>query len=218
MLRLRNLLAGLVAIALCAATGGAFAAAIPDSGELNFTVVRDGDDVGTHKIAFRQVDGRLEVDVVTEIKVKMFLITVFRFEYEGHEIWREGQLVSLVAETNDDGDDHVLDVHENGAGALEVIGDGVVSTVEKSILPASLWNPQTVKRTTLLNSLKGGELAVSVQLVGEETIDVKGKPTPARHFSMTGDFERELWYDEDWILVKLQFLGKDGSDIQYVLR
>ena len=35
---------------------------------------------------------------------------------------------------------------------------------------------------------------------------------------MTGDFERELWYDADWVLVKIAFKAQDGSDIQYVLR
>ena len=34
---------------------------------------------------------------------------------------------------------------------------------------------------------------------------------------MTGQFERELWYDNDGVLVRVEFKGEDGSDIQYVI-
>jgi hypothetical protein len=192
------------------------AEAIPTDGRLDFTVYRDGDEVGSSEILFRQSGDQTEVDVVTEIVVTVAFVPVFRFEHEAHEVWKDGHLVSLVSQTNDDGTAHQLEVRESDA-SLDVVGDGVSSKAEMSIIPASLWNPQIVEQSTILNSLSGEELAVQVAYIGEEEVAVKGNQVPARHYSMTGQFERELWYDDDGVLVRIEFKGKDGSDIQYVI-
>jgi hypothetical protein len=211
-----GLILGWAALPAIAVVMPAGAAAIPADGKLDFTVYRDGDEVGSHEIVFRQSGNQTEVDVVTDIVVTVAFVPVYRFEQEAHEIWKDGQLVSLVSQTNDDGTAHQLEVHEDGA-SLDVIGDGVTSQAEKSIIPASLWNPEIVQQSMILNSLSGGELAVQVAYVGEEAVAVKGNQVQARHYSMTGQFERELWYDNDGVLVRVEFKGKDGSDIQYVI-
>jgi Domain of unknown function (DUF6134) len=209
-----GLILGLAALPAIATP--AKAAAIPADGKLDFTVYRDGDEVGSSEILFRQSGNQTEVDVVTDIVVTVAFVPVYRFEQEAHEVWKDGQLVSMVSQTNDDGTAHQLEVRDSG-DTLDVIGDGVSSKADKSIIPASLWNPETVQRSMILNSLSGGELAVQVAFVGEETIAVKGDQVPARHYSMTGQFERELWYDNDGVLVRIEFKGQDGSDIQYVI-
>ena len=196
----------------------AHAAMVPPGGVLNFTVLRDGDDVGTHEIDFHRNGDALEVDIKTRIAVKMAFITVFRFEHDGHEVWRDNKLVSMETKTNDDGDDHQLVATADGNGELKVVGDGTERTVDGGVIPASLWNSGFLQSNELLNSLVGTELAVNVAFKGEEPVDVNGRPVPAKHYSMTGEFERELWYDNDQVLVKIAFKAKDGSDIQYVLR
>lgn len=190
----------------------------PGDGTLDFTVLRNGDDVGSHQISFHHNGDALEVDIRTRIAVKLAFITVFRFEHDGHEVWRGNRLVAMETQTNDDGDDHSLIVSANGDGDLKIIGDGKESTVKGSFIPASLWNPTFLESKELLNSLVGTELAINVAYIGEEPVEVDGRQVSAKHYSMTGEFERELWYDKDWQLVKIAFKGQDGSDIQYVLR
>ena len=196
----------------------ALSAVAPSDGALDFTVLRDGKDVGTHRIDFRHIGDALEVDIKTRIAVKMMFITVYRFEHDGHEIWRDNKLVSMETKTHDDGEDHSLVATANGSGELKIVGDGKEMTAKGSMIPASLWNSTFLEAKELLNSLVGTELAIDVTLKGEESVAVNGKSIRAKHYSMTGDFERELWYDADWVLVKIAFKAQDGSDIQYVLR
>ena len=191
---------------------------VPTNGELDFTVLREGSEIGTHRIGFRQNGAALEVDIKTRIAVKMAFITVFRFEHDGHEVWRDNKLVSMETKTHDDGEDHSLVATANGSGELKIVGDGNERTAKGSMIPASLWNATFLETKELLNSLVGTDLAIDVAFEGEESVTVNGKSILAKHYSMTGEFERELWYDNELVLVKIAFKGQDGSDIQYVLR
>ncbi len=194
------------------------AAMVPAGGELDFTVLRDGSDVGSHVIDFHRNGDQLEVDIKTRIAVKLAFITVFRFEHDGHEVWQDNKLVSMETKTNDDGDEHTLVAKADGNGELDIVGDGQERRAKDSVIPASLWNSTFLESKELLNSLVGTDLNIDVAYKGEEQVKVNGAEVPAKHYSMTGDFERELWYDKDWVLVKIAFKAEDGSDIQYVRR
>ena len=39
----------------------------------------------------------------------------------------------------------------------------------------------------------------------------------ATHLVVSGELERELWYDDDGILVHLRLVARDGSTIEYFL-
>lgn len=192
-------------------------AGVPSDGRLDFAVYREGDEIGSHSFAFRVEGPELSVEVVTDVAVDVAFITVFRFEHRARELWREGKLVSLTSESDDDGEDHSLTVTARGE-SLEVIGNGVRSTADASILPASFWDSRTVERSQILNVLDGRIMKVQIADRGEEAIVAKGAPVKARHYVMTGEFQRELWYDADGVLVRMAFKGRDGSDIQFVLK
>jgi hypothetical protein len=134
-------------------------------------------------------------------------------------LWRGGHLAALDSKTDDDGTKHTLAI-TTGKDGLNVVGDGKTSTVNTAIVPASLWPPGTAKvgDTKLLNTLDGHLMSVNVRYDGEENVQAGAKSVKARHFVITGELKRELWYDTNWMLVKARFKGSDGSDIQYVLK
>jgi hypothetical protein len=192
-------------------------AAVPASGELHFTVMREGDEIGTHEIEFEQKSGALEVEIETDVAVKVLGIALYRFEHEGHEVWRDGQLVQLNSKTNDDGKAHHLAVRLED-GKLVVEGDGRQGPEEPGVIPASLWNEELVKQSALLNTLDGSHMPVTVTRVGAEIVEAGGRNVSATHYSVTGQLNRELWYDANGVLVQVQFAGSDGSQISYILQ
>ncbi len=193
------------------------AAIVPDSGLLNFAVIREGKQIGTHVLTFRQTGKRIDVTIKTRIAVKFAFITVYHFEHDGQETWQNGRLVAMKSITNDDGTDHTLAASLDGAGRLRVIGDGKEIIAAPDIVPASLWNPAFVRTKALMDSLVGKRLDIKIADRGGETVMVKGVKTNVRHYSMTGELARELWYDEHWVLVRMALTGKDGSAVEYVL-
>ena len=54
-------------------------AAVPASGQLQFSVMREGDKIGTHRIEFKQGVDELAVNIETDIAVKVLGIA-FRNE------------------------------------------------------------------------------------------------------------------------------------------
>ncbi|MEK9645088.1 MAG: DUF6134 family protein [Alphaproteobacteria bacterium] len=192
-------------------------AAVPHDGNLDFTVLRDGDEIGSHRLHFSNGEEGLRVDIKTNIQVKMMFITAYRFEHDGHEIWRDGRLTRLWSKTNDDGKKHDLNVAAAG-GKLVVEGDGKRDDAPAEIVPASLWNENILKGGTILNTLDGRGMKVAVKNMGADVIEARGHRIQATHYAITGDLERELWFDSNAVLVKVRFKGNDGSEIQYVLR
>ncbi len=212
-----NWKAGLTALAVAlTASCGAAAWTIPDGGMLRFQVLREGSPIGTHTLRFAEDADALRVEVVTDVAVDVAFITVYRFAHEGREVWRDGRLVALDSQTDDDGTDHRLTISAEG-GKLVVEGDGKRSEAAPGIIPASLWHPELVEQPVLLNTLDGRAMAVDVTLVGTEAVPARGGTVEARHYAIRGDLERDVWYDDAGTLVRVRFTGSDGSDIVYNL-
>lgn len=184
---------------------------------LDFTILRNGDEVGRHTVKFQNNADGLKVTVDTAVVVTVFSIPVYRFEHHGEELWRNAALAALSSNTNDDGTHHRLNVAADPSG-LAVTGDDKPSRLSLSTLPASLWNAATVRQAALMNTLDGHVMTVSVKDLGEDTVAVHGQPRAAHHYTLSGDLSRELWYDADGTLVQVRFKAKDDSDLRYVLK
>ena len=40
----------------------------------------------------------------------------------------------------------------------------------------------------------------------------------AHHYRIAGDLQRDIWFDDDGEMVKLAFLGQDGSKVVYLVQ
>lgn len=210
---MRHLRFRALAVALALSASPAVAADTPR--DTRFTVVRDGEPVGTHMLRFSPAPEGLKVAVDTKVVVRLAMIPVYRFEHHGQELWRDDRLAALSSTTNDDGTRHVLNVAA-GASGLQVDSDGKSSRMPAGTLPASLWNAATTSAGILMNTLDGSALAVRVTDRGEETLKIAGRPATARHYSLAGDLSRDVWYDSQGNLVQVRFKAKDDSLIEYL--
>ena len=104
------------------------------------------------------------------------------------------------------------------ADALSVKSDVTTRTSVGDAIPASLWNAKLTERSQLLNTLDGTEMNVTIEDRGVERVSVGGDTVDARHYVISGDLKREVWYDTTGVLVKVRFRADDDSEIQYVLK
>lgn len=186
-------------------------------GRLEYDVLRDGDKIGDHSFAFERSGNALDVVIDTDVRVKLAFITLYRFWHHGTERWVDGRLAALASKTDDDGTSHEMKVERLG-DSLSVIADKSASVRALDAIPASLWHPGILKVSETLNTIDGTMMAISTAFVGEEQLRGPKGPMVARHYSITGDLQRDLWFDAQGTLVRARFKGQDGSDIQYVLR
>jgi hypothetical protein len=190
---------GTTATALPAAA--APADSVPASGRLTFDVIRKGKDIGDYVVSFRGSGGDLDVDLRTDVLVKVPVIGVsaYRFKQQSSETWRGGRLAALNSKTDDNGTPHSISV-----GAT-------------SLVPASLWSADLVRSAQVLNTIDGSTDAISVRKIGTETVSTGAGPVRATHYAVGGGLNRELWY-ADGKLVHVRFAAEDGSTVDYALR
>jgi len=185
--------------------------------DLRFTVLKDGDPIGTHEIVIHRSGDRQTVSIDTAVVVRVAFVPVYRFEQTASEVWQNGRILSLESKTDDDGTNHSMAATAGGM-SLEVTGDGKHSQVDPDIMPASLWNREIVDRHALLDTIDGSVITVNVADLGASTLSSGDTRIVAEHYRMTGQFERDLWFDPSGRLVQVEFKAQDGSDILYRLQ
>lgn len=184
--------------------------------KLSFTVTRNGKPIGSHVYTFDRQGRRTVVEIRTSIDFRLFSLPVYRFKHESREIWDGNQLVQLSSNTDDNGDPVTLDVRADGP-ILKIGGPDDVIEVDAKAVPASLWNRDVVRRERLLDTVNGAVMKTSATDLGDDTVTVGGKAVPARRFRLSGEYNRELWYDQrDGTLVRVLFEADDGSEVEYV--
>ena len=192
-------------------------AAFPQPGKLTYAVIRDGDKIGSQIVEFQRNGDQLLVLTSVKIEVTLLGITIYRFVHRSEEEWKGGELARLTSNTDDDGDKRVVDLRLVD-GKLKGAYNGQAKEFPVGMIPATFWHPDSMKQTKLLDQVKARPRQITVKDLGSETITAQGKKIEARHFSVSGQIKREIWYGPDGRLEKLAFEGKDGSEIVMVLR
>ncbi len=184
----------------------------PDSLRLDYVVKRNGDVIGSHVITFRRDNGALLVDTHVKVEVRMMFMTVYKYEKSSRETWRGGRIAAYRAETNDNGNP-IKGRVTLGPKGLIAEGPKGKTIAPPGAMISGYWNMATVKQTELIDS-ENATLA-PIKVLGGEAVRIAmgGRQYDTRHFRITGDLARELWYGADGLLVKMRAIGSDGSII-----
>lgn len=197
---------------------GAQAAApgVPEDGRLQFTVVRDGEPIGTHNYRFAENAEKTTVHIRTDIDYRFLFLPLYRFRHTSKEVWSDGKLTELFSRTDDNGEAIRIEAHANGKGLVVKNLDGEFSA-GPGVVPSSLWNVDVVRAKELLSTIRGNLLKTDSEFLGEEVLTLNGRQIPTRRYRLTGQFERNVWYDRDsQVLVRVKFKASDGSWVEYV--
>jgi hypothetical protein len=199
---------------LVAVAFGANAAPGASIETLRFAIMRNGDQIGTHTVEINRGPKETSVNMSTELAVKVMFITAYHMQFTTSEKWVGGKLVALNSESDDNGTKHKVSAALKGNG-LEVDADGKTSTVDKNIMPATLWNHEVVKRSQVLDPKDGGVVPITVTDQGVEELTIDARTVKARHYVLKGKFPQDVWYDEKGRLVQSSLVAPDGSVILY---
>jgi hypothetical protein len=206
---------------LLTATAAGAAVPVPDgfppSQTVTYDVWREGSKVGTHSVEFRREGDRLIVHTRIRIKLKLLFVTVYRFDHDAVEDWVDGKLIRYVARTDDNGARrNVLLVRvgqelQGNCNAERLLLPG-------DMIPGSLWNPATIDQKQLIEPTKGQARAVRIFDRGLERVKSGSRTVPTRHYSITGDLVREVWYGPDGEVVQAVYVAKDDTLLTFRLQ
>jgi hypothetical protein len=172
--------------------------------------------MGTHVLTFAREGGDLVVDVAIDLKVTIALIPVFRYTHRNRERWRDGRLVAIETQTDEDGDKMFLR-GQAAADGVAVEGSAGKRTFPAEVMTTSWWNPGVLQRRELLNTQDGAALPIAVTPRGPERVPTSVGEIAAERFDVAGEVPLELWFDADNVLARIRFRArKDGSVIDYL--
>ena len=125
-----------------------------------------------------------------------------------------GQLVAFNSATDNNGARHKVSATQ-GISGLEVEADGKTTRVDRNVFPASLWNPELMRRNAALDPQDGQVEPISVTDDGTEDLSLDARTLKAHHYVIKGRYSQDIWYDERGRLVHVKLIGSDGSVISY---
>jgi hypothetical protein len=211
----------LLGLGLLLATGARAAVPVPvgypQTSAVTYDVWREGARIGTYQVDFQHDGDKLRVHTRMSVAVSLLFITFYHFEHEAVEDWVDGKLVYYVSRTDDNGTNRNVLLARDGE-KLSGHYNAEQVTLPADIIPCSLWNPATVDQKQLLEPTEGQAMAVSVFDRGLERVKDGSQTVQARHYSITGELPREVWYGADGMVVQASYKAVDESVLTFKLR
>ena len=169
---------------------------VPKSGALDYVVMRNGVSIGRFSFRFRLDGEKLKVAIDSKIEYRLFFIRVYYHLHQSKEIWRGNRLIAMKSVTDDNGEEKNLYVSENKNG-LEISGPKGETQVSAETPPASFWNVLALESPKMIGTISGGIEIIKSEFIGDEAIDIRGRPVKTKHYRMTGDIKRDLWFNTE---------------------
>jgi len=183
-----------------------------------FKVLLDGKPVGEHVFTVTVQDGYKQVQSDAQMKVKVLFIDAYTYEHRASEIWQDGCLLSINAQTKNN--NRQVEVRgKSDAGKFLVSG----SSPSKTELPGCIksfayWDQTFLQATRLLNSQTGEMVDVQVRAGELERIQAGGQEWPAQSFELRGEkLHIDLWYGPEGEWLRLSSLLPSGRKVDYLL-
>jgi hypothetical protein len=165
-------------------------------------------EVGRHVITFSCQGDDLVVETRVAGEVTVLAIPIFRRDATYREVWRGGRLIAFDSQFIDNGEVYEVKARANGAHTV-IEGRRGRILAPPDIVPSHPWNHEVIDRTLLFDIQRGRLQEVRITPAGTETIAVAGRKVEARKYRISGDLERELWYDAagNWLRSRLEHDG-----------
>lgn len=209
--------AALAGLFLAALAGPAGAAEAPVGTFVYVIHHQDHGDIGTLTIVSTRRGGDERVyDQTLHIAVKLLFVTAYHQDSERREAWRGDRLIAYDARTDDDGKKSTIKGRAEGD---KFVIDGPAGHIAApgSVYPSNPFDPGIVKATLVMDTGTGKLLHVKVTPGAEESVAAGGGTLAARRYAMTGDLQRDLWFDGTGKLLKFSFKN-DGALVTFTLK
>lgn len=193
----------------------AHALPVPTGNRLEFRILRKGSQIGTHVLSFTRGGQDLTVEVAADIVIGLGPIAFFRYRHRATERWRNDLVVSVDAETDDDGTKERMTARREG---MSLVVEGTKAPrylAPPTASPATHWNRRMLDGP-LINTQNGVLMRPTVKLLGPGQVPTAdGGNLRADHVTLRGDADLDTWYDSTPSWVGLRFTAKDGSVVEY---
>ena len=198
-----------------------YAFPIPKDNEVSFDIIRKNKNIGSLITTFKKEDDKLQIRTILDIKVKVFLITVYKFFQDTTETWIEGEFVKIEGYTNfEDEREYYIEGNDLDENFIASGMDGEL-TLSNKILPLNYWNKKILEEEEVFDTQKGIVRKITVQKLENDIIKMDNKKIEAEKYILNasknpkdkGPFPQyTLWYKDDE-LIKFEFVNPKDKKV-----
>ncbi len=183
----------------------------------NYNALLDGKPIGTHRFAVIGDGPERRVESDASFRVKILFVEAYRYTHRSRERWQGDCLQQVNSETSENSDRYKVDgAIRDGLFQLTTLTSG--KTLDGCVMTFAYWTPVMLKQSRLLNVQTGEHLAVRVEPLGVETLQVRGIATRANRYSLNADkIKIDVWYADDKEWVALESTTESGRILRYEL-
>jgi len=184
--------------------------------DLDFRVYLDDKPIGKHSFRITGSGKDLRVTSRASFDVDFLFINAYRYRHESRELWRDGCLHRIQAETDDNGErSRVRGGLESGRFVVERDG-AEKARKDDCVMTFAYWNPDLLTQDELLNPQTGELETVSSRHGGTERVAVGDSELPAKRYRLEADeLSIDLWYNDALGWVGLRSETPEGATIVY---
>jgi hypothetical protein len=131
------------------------------------------------------------------------------------EVWQDERIQELEATTDKNGTKLYMSAHRTAAG-LGVVGTAAQAYVApEDALPTTYWNRRLLN-VPMIGTQDGMLVHPVVRDLGQDPVAVAaGGRIPANRYSLRGDLDLDLWYDQTRTWAGMEFSVADTSVVHY---
>ena len=198
-----------------------YAFPIPKDNEVSFDIIRKNKNIGSLITTFKKEDDKLQIRTILDIKVKVFLITAYKFFQDTTETWIEGEFVKIKGYTDfEDEREYYIEGNDLDENFIASGMDGEL-TLSNKILPLNYWNKKILEEEEVFDTQKGIVRKITVQKLENDIIKINNKNIEAEKYRMNasknpkdkGPFPQyTLWYKDDE-LIKFEFVNPKDKKV-----
>jgi hypothetical protein len=190
----------------------------PPPGIYIYSILRDGAPVGQQRMEFVDDGEKLRVISHTELEVTLLGMSIYGYNSQVEEVRAGGKIMSLVAETDDDGKDKKVNLSLQGDRLKGNYNNDTPRDIDPALSTSLFWQLPSPGDAQIIDFERGKVRDVTVKEIGPETLTLPVGKVETRHFRISGEMKRDLWYDANGVLIAGQRPGPDGSTARLELQ
>ncbi|HSN72992.1 MAG TPA: DUF6134 family protein [Steroidobacteraceae bacterium] len=198
------------------ATSGGASASTADAERLTFDVYLDEQEIGYHRYELRNDGGATVMQTEADFEVRLLFFTAYEYEHRNSELWRDGCLKNIEAQTNSNGERYeVKGSARDGSFVIETTSGR--SGFADCVRTFAYWDRRLLDAERLLNSQTGEYLEIELTPLPPDELELGDRVVAVERYRLTAEgMDIRLAYAADsgeWVALDTEVRG--GRTLRY---
>jgi Family of unknown function (DUF6134) len=155
-------------------------------------------DAGTvTMVMLHQADGSVRCDTTVDIKARV-LIKTYEYALRTAEVWKDGRMLSLSSQANDDGKRYTVQAVPTESGMRIVVNDKTSET-RVPLGSDNFWKvPEAAAKNPLIPVIRadlGTVVSAKFEKLGVEKVLIGRQEIRCTHYRFNAEPKVDLWFD-----------------------